>query len=76
MKLEGVSHRVKNHIELLPASALLQRRPWETISLPKDAYLLVTTTKNERLQRLYRKITAVVRQRGRQVFFWMPTHQR
>lgn len=65
----------KNYIELFPASVLLQRRPWRAIALPEGAYLLVTTTRNERLLSLYRKITPVVRQRGREVFFWMPALQ-
>jgi len=75
MKQRDIPSHTKSHIELFPASELLQPRPWDTISLPEGAYLLVTTTKNERLLNLYRKITPAVRQRGREVFFWMPNFQ-
>ena len=75
MKQRSISRQVKNHIELFPASVLLQRRPWEAISLPRGSYLLVINKQNETLLNSYRKVTAFLRHRGYQVFFWTPTGQ-
>lgn len=76
MKPRGITRQAKHHIVLFPASALLQRRPWEAITLPRDTYLLVITKRNETLLKSYRKVTSFLRHRGRRVFFWTPTGQR